>query len=572
MPAVHIYNTLTGELSEIKPIAGKAGPVTFYTCGPTVYDDAHIGNFRSFLNADILRRTIELTGTPVRHVMNITDVGHMTDDTNADGGGEDKMAVAGRRLVEAKKSGKIHADVAIDANDPMAIADFYASRFLEDARLLGLKVAIEEQGDPSLMPRPTKWISQMLDMIKQLIERDHAYVASDGAVYFNVKSFADYGKLSGNTLENLREGEGGRISAQHQAAKKNPGDFMLWKPDPHHVLKWDSPYGAGYPGWHLECSAMAAGLLGAEIDIHSGGEDNIFPHHECEIAQSRCAHNKPSFARLWFHTRHLIVEGEKMSKSKGNFFTARDLFAKGVTPAALRLEITRTHYRTNANFTMQGLADCQRMIDRWSRAAEALQAKVAAGTPRLVEGDAHNSANANANANANAKNANANANANTNTSANTNANTSANASANANANINASASANINHNAPAGPFETALPRFTQALCEDLNMARAIAALNEAVAVEDNSACAHRELAALQKMDSVLGVLERNTQVATSGDGDFEAKVNALIEVRAAARRNKDFAASDRARDELVSLGVQIKDGATGTTWTRAVRA
>ena len=541
MPAVHIHNTLTGELAELKPIAGAAGPVTFYTCGPTVYDDAHIGNFRSFLNADILRRTIELTGTPVRHVMNITDVGHMTDDTNADGAGEDKMAVAGRRLLEAKKSGKIHADVAIDANDPMAIADFYASRFLEDARLLGLKVAIEAQRDPSLMPRPTQWISQMLDMIKQLIERGHAYVASDGAVYFNVKSFADYGKLSGNTLENLREGEGGRISAQHQAAKKNPGDFMLWKPDPHHVLKWDSPYGAGYPGWHLECSAMAAGLLGAEIDIHSGGEDNIFPHHECEIAQSRCAHDKPSFARLWFHTRHLIVEGEKMSKSKGNFFTARDLFAKGVTPAALRLEITRTHYRTNANFTMQGLADCQRMIDRWSRAAEVLQAKItaASGTPNPKS---NSPPAASQSITAPKKNASA-------TSENTNA----------------------NHNAPTGPLEIALPRFTQALCEDLNMARAIAALNEAVAVEDNSACAHRELAALHKMNSVLGVLERNTQVANSGDADFEAKVNALIEARAAARRNKDFAASDRARDELLSLGVQIKDGATGTTWTRTVR-
>ncbi len=541
MPAVHIHNTLTGELAELKPIAGAAGPATFYTCGPTVYDDAHIGNFRSFLNADILRRTIELTGTPVRHVMNITDVGHMTDDTNADGAGEDKMAVAGRRLLEAKKSGKIHADVAIDANDPMAIADFYANRFLEDARLLGLKVAIEAQGDPSLMPRPTKWIKQMLDMIKQLIDRGHAYVASDGAVYFNVKSFADYGKLSGNTLENLREGEGGRISAQHQAAKKNPGDFMLWKPDRHHVLKWDSPYGAGYPGWHLECSAMAAGLLGAEIDIHSGGEDNIFPHHECEIAQSRCAHNKPSFARVWFHTRHLIVEGEKMSKSKGNFFTARDLFAKGVTPAALRLEITRTHYRTNANFTMQGLADCQRMIDRWSRTADVLQVKIAAasGTPNsksnppLVASQSITAPENNASG----------------ISTNTNA----------------------NHNAPTGPLEIALPRFTQALCEDLNMARAIAALNEAVAVEDNSACAHRELAALHKMNSVLGVLERNTQVANSGDADFEAKVNALIEVRAAARRNKDFAASDRARDELLSLGVQIKDGATGTTWTRTVR-
>jgi cysteinyl-tRNA synthetase len=231
-----------------------------------------------------------------------------------------------------------------------------------------------------------------------------------------------------------------------------------------------------------------------------------------------------------------------MSKSKGNFFTARDLFAKGVTPAALRLEITRTHYRTNANFTMQGLADCQRMIDRWSRAAEALQAKVAAGIG-TSNSKSNTAPGASQSITALEKNASA-------TSANTNA----------------------NHNAPAGPLETALPRFTQALCEDLNMARAIAALNEAVAVEDNSACAHREFAALQKMDSVLGVLERNTQVATSGDSDFEAKVNALIEVRAAARRNKDFAASDRARDELVSLGVQIKDGATGTTWTRAVRA
>ncbi|MCE9619811.1 MAG: cysteine--tRNA ligase [Planctomycetes bacterium] len=512
MPVVQIHNTLTGKLEELKPIAGSRGPVTFYSCGPTVYDDAHIGNFRSFLNADILRRTIELTGTPVKHVMNITDVGHMTDDTLADGGGEDKMAVAGRRLAEAKKSGKIPAGVVIDPNDPLAIADFYAGRFLEDARLLGLKVAIEAERDPTLMPRPTKWIGQMLDMIKKLVDGGHAYVAADGAVYFDVKSFPDYGRLSGNTLDNLREGEGGRISAEHQALKKNPGDFMLWKPDPKHVLKWDSPYGAGYPGWHIECSAMAAGLLGAEIDLHSGGEDNIFPHHECEIAQSRCAHGKPAFARMWFHTRHLIVEGEKMSKSKGNFFTARDLFQKGVTPAALRLEITRTHYRTNANFTMQGLADCQRMIDRWSRAAEALKAKMAQTN-----------------------------------------------------------SASPNPKAAAGPFELAMPRFTQALCEDLNMARAIAALNEAVAAEDAAACPHRECAALQKMDSVLGVLERNKPVASGGDADFEAKVNALIEARAAARRNKDFAASDKARNELEALGVQIKDGAGGTTWSRVVR-
>jgi cysteinyl-tRNA synthetase len=510
---VRIHNTLTGTLEELQPLAGARGPVTFYSCGPTVYDDAHIGNFRSFLNADVLRRTIELTGVPVKHVMNITDVGHMTEDSLADGGGEDKMAVAGRRLAEAKKAGKLPAGVTVDSGDPLAIADFYAGRFLEDARHLGLKVAIEAERDPSLMPRPTRWVPQMIDMVQRLVARGHAYVAADGAVYFDVRSFGDYGRLSGNTLENLREGEGGRVSAQNQAVKKNPGDFMLWKPDAKHVLKWDSPWGAGYPGWHLECSAMAGGLLGAQIDLHSGGEDNIFPHHECEIAQSRCAHGTPSFARLWFHTRHLIVEGEKMSKSKGNFFTARDLFAKGVTPAALRLEITRTHYRTNANFTMQGLADCQRMIDRWSRAADALkeeQTKVSR-----------------------------------------------------------------NENASTGLLQEGLPRFIEALCSDLNVARAIAVLDVRASgvVKRQGVCPHRELEALEKMNSVLGVLERNKPVILDRDADaeFAAKVNALIEARAAARRNKDFAASDRARDELAALGVQLKDSATGTTWSRVVR-
>ena len=227
MPAVRIHDTLSGTVTDIAPLAGAMGPVTFYSCGPTVYDDAHIGNFRSFLNADVLRRTIELTGLPVRHVMNITDVGHMTDDAQADGGGEDKMAVAGRRLLEAKKAGTLPAGTAIDPNDPLAIADFYAARFLEDARLLGLKVAIEAETDPALMPRPTRWVPQMIAMVQGLIDRGHAYVARDGVVYFDVRSFPDYGRLSGNTLDALREGEGGRISAEHQAAKRHPADFML---------------------------------------------------------------------------------------------------------------------------------------------------------------------------------------------------------------------------------------------------------------------------------------------------------------------------------------------------------
>ena len=502
---MRLYNTLTKSIDEFKPLS-PAGEVTFYSCGPTVYDDAHIGNFRSFLNADVLRRTLELFGFRVRHVMNITDVGHMTDDDVADGGGEDKMAVAGRRIAEAKKSGKLPAGTEIDAADPYAIAEFYAQRFLEDARHLGLKVAIEERANPALMPRPTRWVPEMIALVERLIARGHAYVAKDGVAYFSVQSYPAYGRLSGNTLDNLREGEGGRISAEHQAVKKHPADFMLWKPDPTHLMRWPSPWGEGYPGWHLECSAMAKMLLGDEIDLHSGGEDNIFPHHECEVAQSCCASGHAVFSRFWFHTRHLQVEGEKMSKSKGNFFTARDLFAKGVTPAALRLELVRTHYRTNSNFTMQGLRDCQRMIDRWSAARGVLVERSASLSPSAAR---------------------------------------------------------------TGPFQRALVEFKDAVGDDLNLARAIAALNSAIG-EAPSGDAKAELAALDAMDSVLGVFERNTALASAAGDDLAAKVEVLLERRRAARAAKDWAESDRVRDELTALGVRIKDGPQGTTWERAV--
>jgi cysteinyl-tRNA synthetase len=497
---MRLYNTLTKSIDEFKPLS-PAGDVTFYSCGPTVYDDAHIGNFRSFLNADVLRRTLELHGFRVKHVMNITDVGHMTDDDVADGGGEDKMAVAGRRIAEAKKAGKLPVSAAIDPTDPYAIAEFYAQRFLEDARYLGLKVAIEERANPALMPRPTRCVPEMIALVDRLLARGHAYVAKDGVVYFSVQSFPAYGRLSGNTLDNLREGEGGRISAEHQAVKKHPADFMLWKPDPTHLMRWPSPWGEGYPGWHLECSAMAKMLLGDEIDVHSGGEDNIFPHHECEVAQSCCASGHALFARFWFHTRHLQVEGEKMSKSKGNFFTARDLFAKGVTPAALRLELVRTHYRTNSNFTMQGLRDCQRMIDRWAAARAALLQR--------------------------------------------------------------------SGGSGAGPFERALVEFKEAIGDDLNLARAIAALNTAIG-ETPAGDAKAELAALHAMDSVLGVFERNAPLASAAADDLAAKVEALLDRRRAARAAKDWAESDRVRDELTALGVRIKDGAQGTTWERVV--
>jgi cysteinyl-tRNA synthetase len=520
MPTLRIHNSLTRSLEAVEP-ASPGAPITFYSCGPTVYDDAHIGNFRSFLNADVLRRTLELLGHRVRHVMNITDVGHMTEDSSADGGGEDKMALAGRRIAEAKKAGTLPAGVAIDPGDPRAIADFYADRFVEDGCRLGLKVALEAQAAReagadagAFMPRAAQCVPQMIAMVERLVARGHAYVARDGAVYFDVRSFSAYGRLSGNTLDRLREGAGERIDAANQANKRHPADFLLWKPDPRHLMRWPSPWGEGYPGWHIECSAMARMLLGDEIDLHSGGEDNIFPHHECEIAQSCCATGRPVFARSWFHTRHLQVEGEKMSKSRGNFFTARDMFARGVTPAALRLELVRTHYRTNSNFTMQGLHDCQRMIDRWSRAKSV-----------LVESAS-------------------------------------------------SRSGNCDVGGSRGPFSRALEVASDALCDDLNVARAIAALNEACGrIDECGSCDVREeLVSLLSIDSVLGVLGRNASIlpADAGrDSEREAEVDRLVAERDAARAARDWATSDRIRTQLLDMGVVVVDRPGGSSWSRS---
>lgn len=525
MTIVRLYNTLTKSIEPFRPLAPDGRRVTFYSCGPTVYDYAHIGNFRSFLNADVLRRTLELIGYRVRHVMNITDVGHMTDDTGESG--EDRMQVASRRLGEAKKSGKLPAGAEIDPADPYAIAGFYADAFIEDARTLGLRVAEEYATQPELMPRPTRYIPQMIELIERLLASGHAYVAGDGVVYFDVLSFPAYGALSGNTIDSLREAAGGRVSESNQQMKRHPADFMLWKADAHHLMRWPSPWGEGYPGWHLECSVMAERLLGistagaesshpeadAMIDLHSGGEDNIFPHHECEIAQSCAGSGRPNFSRHWFHTRHLIVEGEKMSKSKGNFFTVRDLLDKGATPAAIRLELIRTHYRVNSNFTLQGLRDCQRQIDRWSRAVTWLERH------RDVAVDG------------------------------------------------------------AGPLRIALDEFTRSLTDDLNVARAVGVLNEAIgsmstdgppSVGNGPLTLADELDALRTMDSVLGVLDRN--VAASGPHDAEdARIDQIIARRSAARAAKNFAESDRCRDELLAMGIAIKDGPQGTTWSRTIR-
>jgi cysteinyl-tRNA synthetase len=502
---VHLYSTLTNRVEELVP--GRGQSFTFYSCGPTIYDYAHVGNFRSFLNADLLRRALQLEGYTVRQVMNLTDVGHMTEDDQADGGGEDKMAVAAKRLLAAKKAGQLPPGMDVDASDQYAGSRFYGDAFLQDARRLGLLVARDE---PALMPRPTAYIPQMVRMVETLLTRGLAYVARDGVVYFDAKAFGDYGALSGNTLDRIRSGEGGRVDGATQALKRHPADFMLWKPDPQHIMRWPSPWGEGYPGWHLECSAMALDLLDAgtgTIDIHSGGEDNIFPHHECEIAQARGASGAAHFARYWFHTRHLIVEGEKMSKSRGNFYTVRDILARGVSPAALRLELIRTHYRSHTNFTFQGLRDAQRQIERWLRLQRWLDTN---------QGGARSDA----------------------------------------------------------PLARALESFQRALAADLNVSSAVAALNDGVSAYDvehapsgtGPVSLQGELTALRRMADTLGVLDLEHEASLQGSRLDVGRIEALIVARNAARAARDWAQADALRAELTRLGAEVRDVGNETQW------
>lgn len=592
---LQLYNTISRRVEALAP--GDPARVSFYTCGPTVYDDAHIGNFRSFLAADVLRRWIESPlcelanetaeqaarrarhGRVVTHVMNITDVGHMTDDAEGGEAGEDRMAVAGRRIAEAKKSGTLPAGTTIDPGDPYQIAKFYEQRFREDARNLGLKVSIEAEKDETLHPKATSNVPGMIGVIQRLIAGGHAYVVgAPGArvVYFRVRSFEPYGRLSGNTLQHLREGEGGRVNAANQAGKEHPADFLLWKEDASHIMKWESPWGTGYPGWHIECSVMslramhmraenaaavaqAAGSLSlpngdAILDIHSGGEDNIFPHHECEIAQSCCAFNADpaagSFARMWFHPRFLMVEGAKMSKSKGNFYVPRELCApveqggKGLSWQALRLELISGHYRSQADFYLDNVRRAGPRIDRWREVVRLAMA--APGTTAWH---------------------------------------------------------------PAGDRVRFVADFARAMSEDLNVWNAIIAF-DALFTQSNiekslpanlTAAAlptqprpHDQVAAVltdpakqgtiaewlayvHQLDHVVGV------IFTPGNARFEndlglwagglspdPAVEALLRDRRDARAAKEFKKSDAIRDRLAAMGYAIKDMAGGKVEVRRV--
>jgi cysteinyl-tRNA synthetase len=339
---IKFYNTYTRLIEEFAPIDSPR--VKLYTCGPTVYSYAHIGNFRAYVFEDLLHRHLEARGFDVQRVMNLTDV--------------DDKTIRGSR----------EAGISL----PDFTAKFKQS-FFEDLESLRIKRA---QHFPAATEPEN--LAKMIEMIAQLIEQDIAYQAEDRSIYFRINRYPDYGKLAHLNLEELRPS--GRIQTD-EYEKENIGDFALWKAwdEKDGTVSWDAPWGKGRPGWHIECSAMATRLLGPELDIHCGGVDNIFPHHEAEIAQSECVNHK-KFVRYWLHNAHLLVEGQKMSKSLGNFFTLRDLLEKGFSGRELRYALIRVNYRLPLNFTFDGLNEARQSLlrlDEWVHRLQDIAANAA---------------------------------------------------------------------------------------------------------------------------------------------------------------------------------------------------
>ncbi|MCG6956285.1 MAG: cysteine--tRNA ligase [Gemmatimonadetes bacterium] len=472
--ALKVYDTLSRSLQTFVPL--EEGKVRMYACGPTIYDFAHIGNFRSFLFYDLVHRYLEWSGYDVRFVMNLTDV----DDKTIKGAVRDGVSV--REYTER-----------------------FGQAFLADARALGVSPA-------DVYPKATAAVGAMIAFVERLVEGGYAYRADDGAVYFSISRFPGYGKLKGIDPASLRAGA--RV-AQDEYEKEDARDFALWKattPDDERAgASWDSPWGRGRPGWHLECSVMSISELGETLDFHLGGEDLVFPHHENEIAQSEAATGQ-TFVRHWLHVKHLLVEGRKMSKSLGNFITVRQLLEEGYDPASIRHQLITAQYRRELNFTRDGLdaskSAVQRLVD-FERRLQGVPVEHG-GPPTRVAGLAHE----------------------------------------------------------------ALEAFKTAMDDDFNSADALAALftyvnrvngelDGATAVTE----AERDdaLEALQSMDRVLGILEVARKSRTLS-AEAAAEVEALIEARAAARKARDFAEADRIRDELAARGIVLEDAPDGTRW------
>lgn len=347
--ALTLYNSLTRQKEEFIPL--EPGHVGIYVCGPTVYGPPHLGHAKSYITFDVLVKHLRNSGLKVRYVQNITDVGHLTDDGDY---GEDK----------------IQRQARIDQVHPWEIVDKWTRQYMNDMEKLRLT-------HPSFYVRASQHIGEQIEAVAGLIEKGHAYVV-DGNVYYDVESFPDYGKLSGRRLEEQKEG----VRVESRSEKRNSRDFALWKKaEPGHILKWNSPWGEGYPGWHIECSVMANKYLGKTIDIHGGGLENKFPHHECEIAQSESLNDAP-FCRYWLHNNMVTVDGVKMGKSLGNFRTCEDLMAKH-SPEAIRAFILATHYRSPSNYTEEAIdaaaSGLTRLTQLQASLIELIEKHVAAG-------------------------------------------------------------------------------------------------------------------------------------------------------------------------------------------------
>jgi len=474
MSELKLYNTFTNKEEQFVPL--ENGKVKMYTCGPTVYGRPHIGNYSSFLMADLLRRWLEVSGLSVTHVKNITDVGHLVADQDE---GEDKIE-------KQAKSEQV---------DPLEIAKKYTLQYLEDETALNMV-------EPEQRPKATETIKEMLATIKILLEKQHAYETDDG-VYFSVESFDAYGKLSGNTLENLDAGA--RVEVKEH--KKHPADFALWKKcvgdNGHHLLRWSFDSGervstegddaeAGFPGWHIECSAMSTKFLGEQIDIHTGGEDNIFPHHECEVAQSECASGK-QFVRLWLHKRRIDMGAEKMSKSLGNVLSISDIKDMGYDPLDLRYYFLSVHYRTPLKFIEKGMDDAKkarRKIMDWMKEIDDVE-----------EGkDAEDSED----------------------------------------------------------ISTFIQTFTDAMNSDLNTPAALAAVFDCIAWSRNQNVSAIDTDPLKKF--IVMIQDTFGCFDAQAEEVVPPEVLELVEQRKAARESKDFAASDSLRDQIKDLGYEVRDG------------
>ena len=459
MMALRLYNTLTRQKEELHPL--REGVVRIYSCGPTVYRYVHIGNLRTFMLPDLLRRSLEYLGYRTEQVMNITDVGHLTDDTFDRG--EDKMLVSAR----------------LESKSPEEIAGYYTSAFVDDAALVNIRPADHN-------PRATQYISQMIGLIEKLIAKGHAYEV-DGTVYYDIASFPAYGKLSRNSTDKLLAGSRGEVDPR----KRHPGDFTLWKAAGEHRLQvWPSPWGPGFPGWHIECSAMSMSLLGETFDIHTGGADNVFPHHEAELAQSEGVTGH-RVVNHWMHGGLLLLSGARMAKSAGNFFRITELADQGYDPLAFRYLALQAKYRTKLNFSVEGLAGAD-------RALKLLRQRVAEWS-KGADGRSHDDVNG---------------------------------------------------------FEA---RFTAALADDLDLPAAMALVSEVV--HSNLPPADKA-GLLRSWDRVLGLdLDR-----VAPDARLPAGASALLEARDRAREARDYAASDRLRDELAAMGVAVTDTPEGQRW------